>query len=220
MQKFLVKILAGILFFYSKEKRKEFRSRYSTMSIRNRKLRKKGILGSNSYIYHTSTVRDNRSRIGKFCSIAPNVSIGTTSHPTNYLSTSPIPYKDIDTITDGLVFPDDRKVSYTYSEPVTIGNDVWIGLNVVIMDGVTVGDGAVIGAGAVVTRDVPPYAIALGIPARVVKYRFDEQTVARLLRVRWWDQPDEVILSLPMDDVGKCLEILEKLPVPPAPSAK
>ena len=96
MQKFLVKILAGILFFYSKEKRKEFRSRYSTMSIRNRKLRKKGILGSNSYIYHTSTVRDNRSRIGKFCSIAPNVSIGTTSHPTNYLSTSPIPYKDID----------------------------------------------------------------------------------------------------------------------------
>ena len=220
MQKFLVKILAGILFFYSKEKRKEFRSRYSTMSIRNRKLRKKGILGSNSYIYHTSTVRDNRSRIGKFCSIAPNVSIGTTSHPTNYLSTSPIPYKDIDTITDGLVFPDDRKVSYTYSEPVTIGNDVWIGLNVVIMDGVTVGDGAVIGAGAVVTRDVPPYAIALGIPARVVKYRFDEQTVARLLRVRWWDQPDEVILSLPMDDVGKCLEILEKLPPPPAPSAK
>lgn len=212
MQKFFVKVLAGVLFFYSKKKRKAFRSYYSATSVRNRQLISKGILGCNSYINNNSFVRDSRTRIGKFCSIAPNVNIGTSSHPTHFLTTSPISYRDIGTITGGLVIPDDRKVSYDNSKPVTIGNDVWIGLNAVIMDGVTIGDGAVIGAGAIVTKDIPPYAIALGVPARVVKYRFDEKTIARLLRTRWWDQPDEVIIGLPMDDVGKCLEILESLP--------
>ena len=77
-----------------------------------------------------------------------------------------------------------------------------------------IGDGAVIGAGAIVTHDVPPYAVAMGIPARVTRYRFDEETVRRLLKVRWWDQPDEVILSLKMDDVEGCLRQLESLPPP------
>lgn len=76
-------------------------------------------------------------------------------------------------------------------------------------DGVKIGDGAVIGSGAIVTRDIPPYAIAVGVPAKVIKYRFPEETVNRLLKIRWWDQPEEVIAALPVNNVEKCLEILE-----------
>ena len=92
-----------------------------------------------------------------------------------------------------------------------IENDVWIGLNVVIMDGITIGDGAVIGSGAVVTRDIPPYAVAVGIPARVIRYRFDPETIERLLKTRWWDRPPEVIARLPQGDVAASLRILEEI---------
>ena len=81
------------------------------------------------------------------------------------------------------------------------------------MDGITVGDGAVIGAGAVVTKEIPPYAVAVGVPARVIKYRFDADTVERLLKTRWWDRSPEIIASLPQGDVAAALEILENLPV-------
>ena len=212
MQKFMAKLLAGILFFYDKNKRKVFRARFSQTAVWTRKLRKAGIIGSNTYINHTSSILDKRTRIGKFCSIGPHVFIGTLSHPTHFLSTSPFPYKDITPITDGLVFPKERQVDFTSQKPVTIGNDVWIGVNAVILDGLTIGDGAIIGAGAIVTRDVPPYAIALGVPARVVKYRFDERTIERLLKAKWWDRPDEEIASLPANDVEKSLEILENMP--------
>lgn len=217
--KFLINILSGILFFYDRKKRKNFRAAFSGSAIFSRKLRRNGIIGSNSYIFHSSSIRDKRTRIGKFCSIASQVSIGTTSHPLHHLTTSPIPYKDIRELTGGLAFPKEKLLDYTSSKPVTIGNDVWIGLNAVIMDGITIGDGAVIGAGAIVTKDIPPYAIAVGVPARVIKYRFDENTIRRLLQAKWWDQPDDVILSLPMDDVGKCLEILENLPARQKPAA-
>jgi hypothetical protein len=76
---------------------------------------------------------------------------------------------------------------------VVIGNDVWIGTEAVIMSGVTIGDGAVIGARAVVAKDVPPYSIAVGNPARVVKTRFDQKTVNRLLTIKWWDWDEATI---------------------------
>ena len=74
-----------------------------------------------------------------------------------------------------------------------IGNDVFIGANVTVLDGVTIGDGAVIGAGAVVTKDSPPYAVAVGVPARVSKYRFDCETIDQLLQIRWWDKDSQVL---------------------------
>lgn len=75
--------------------------------------------------------------------------------------------------------------------PITIGNDVFIGMNVTVLDGVTIGDGAVVGAGCVVSKDVPPYAVVVGCPMKILRYRFPEETIAALLRIRWWDWPDE-----------------------------
>ena len=216
MSVFWIHIFAFLLFPCSGKKRKAFRGRHGETAILNRKLRQKGIIGRDTYVGLGTAISDKRTRIGKFCSIARNVMIGTTSHPTDFLTTSSIPYRNMHSVTEGLVFPEDKRVNYTYSRPVTIGSDVWIGMNAVIMDGITIGDGAVIGAGAIVTHDVPPYAVAVGVPARVTRYRFDEETVRRLLKVRWWDRPDDVILSLKMDDVEGCLRQLESLPPAPA----
>jgi len=212
MRRLLVKFFGYIFFFYDIEKRRAFRAYYSESASFNRELRKKGVIGRNTYVNISTRIGDKKhTRIGKFCSIAANVMIGTGMHPVHYLTTSPISYQTSNISHDDLSFPKDRFLNYEDSKPVTIGNDVWIGLNAVIMDGITIGDGAIVGAGAVVTRDVPPYGIALGVPARVVKYRFDEDTIRRLLQVRWWDQPDDVILSLQMDDVEGCLRKLEQL---------
>jgi len=96
---------------------------------------------------------------------------------------------------------------------VVIGNDVWIGLNACILSGVTIGDGAVIGAQAVVAKNVPPYAIVAGNPARVIRYRFDEQVIAKLLAIAWWNWPDaEIAQAMPFllsDDISSFIKYCE-----------
>ena len=77
--------------------------------------------------------------------------------------------------------------------PIRIGSDVWIGSHVIVMGGVTIGDGAVVAAGSIVTKDVPPFAIVGGVPAKIIKFRFPSETIKRLLEIRWWDLPDEEI---------------------------
>lgn len=123
------------------------------------------------YSYFAMNAHATNVTIGKFCSIGPNFCCGLGIHPTNGISTSPVFYQ-------GVI--DEHKKS-------VIGNDVFIGANVTVLDGVTIGDGAVIGAGAVVVHDIPPYAIAVGVPAKVVKYRFDKETIDQLLEKKWWD---------------------------------
>jgi len=90
-----------------------------------------------------------------------------------------------------------------------IGNDVWVGAAALVLKGVTVGDGAVIGAGSVVTKDVPPYAIVTGNPAQIIRYRFDDATIKRLLSSTWWNREPEFIATLPLGDVEACLKMLE-----------
>lgn len=97
--------------------------------------------------------------------------------------------------------PNRRPPGRARPDKITIGNDVWIGAGSIIRKGITIGDGAVVGAGSVVSKDVPPYGIVAGNPARLIKYRFDEATIAEFLDLKWWDLPVEKIFSLPFDDV-------------------
>ncbi len=126
--------------------------------------------------------------IGAFTSIATNVNISLGNHPTDRVSTHPFFYlKEFG-------FRDDSRMEVApKGGPVTIGHDVWIGRDVTILTGITIGHGAVIAAGAVVVKDVPPYAIVGGVPGKLIRYRFDEPTIEKLLESAWWTWPDDKI---------------------------
>lgn len=142
------------------------------------------MIGSYSYISFNSHL--SNVKIGKFCSIASNVCNRLGNHPTRtFVSTHPVFYSTQCQCGTSFV---SENFYQEYGGDVTIGNDVWIGSHVLIMDGVTIHSGAIIGAGAVVTKDVPPYAVVGGIPARLIRYRFNMQTVEALLKFSWWDK--------------------------------
>lgn len=136
-------------------------------------------IGDYTYISRNSCI--SLTEIGKFCSIGPHFFCGWGIHPTDGLSTSPLFYS--------AKYPDSfaSENKITDRKKITIGNDVFIGANVTVLDGITIGDGAVIGAGAVVSKDIPPYAVAVGSPIQIIKYRFDEETIRKLLEIRWWN---------------------------------
>lgn len=139
------------------------------------------------------------ARIGKFCSIGPRVYTGFSNHPTDtFVSTFLAFYKDTRKVFGysyytGLQpgFEMYRKTASGYL--VDIGHDVWIGADVKIMDGVSIGNGAVVAAGAVVTKDVPPYAIVGGVPAKIIKYRFTPDQIEFLQQFKWWNMPEDWI---------------------------
>lgn len=143
------------------------------------------VIGDYSYSGSNTTI--NFSSIGKFCSLARNVDIGGFDHDYHKVTTMPL-FRF-----DQLLGGGDPEVNET--ELCEIGNDVWIAAGTQILHKVSVGDGAVIGGGAVVTKDVPPYAIVAGVPAKIVKYRFDDKTIDNLLEIKWWDWPKEILLA-------------------------
>ena len=156
--------------------------------------------GRYSYIGDYTKI-DSLVSIGRYCSIANNVLIGATIHPTNWLSSSPFQY-------DFWLDPECPKKKWVIAKPTSIGNDVWIGASAIIQSGIKVGDGAIIGSGAVVTHDVPPYAVVVGVPARILRYRFPAPIIKTLLSLRWWDQPHDIIRQLPFDNISDVIKRL------------
>lgn len=190
MREIKVKIKNFLQYF----RRKRYNRKHRTDIVSNRAdLRAKYGVGTSVY-YDTVVDRDteigsfcviNRDSsvenctLGNYCSVSSGVWINPQEHPLHRFSTS------------HLLVPTEKNAR------VNIGNDVWIALNAVILHGVTVGDGAVIAAGAVVTRDVPAYAIVGGVPAKIIGYRFDEPTRAKLSASRYWEKTPEEIRSDP-----------------------
>jgi len=139
------------------------------------------------YTYISTNAQISMTHLGKFCSIGPNLLCGWGIHPTNGISTSPMFYSTRKQ--NGFSLTEKDKIMER--KPITLGNDVFIGANVTILDGVTIGDGAIIGAGAVVSKDIPDYAIAVGCPIKIIKYRFDDETISALKRIQWWNFKEE-----------------------------
>jgi virginiamycin A acetyltransferase len=142
-------------------------------------------IGDFTYISRNSRIFN--TRIGRFCSIGSNFISGNGIHPINGISTAPMFYSDLKQ--NGITLSTKSKIVEFL--PVTIGNDVFIGDNVTVLSGINIGHGAVIGAGAVVSKDIPPYAVAVGCPIQVLKYRFSEDQISSLLRIQWWNLPEE-----------------------------
>lgn len=139
-------------------------------------------------------------QIGKYCSIACNCSFVLSNH--DYTRVSTIPSSHM------LWEHNKGNLSSFCRGDIIIGNDVWIGANVTIMDNVTISDGAVIATGSVITKDVPPYAIIGGNPAKIIKYRFSENQISQLLNIKWWNLPQNKLseLDIHSKDIDKFIE--------------
>ncbi|WP_343330115.1 CatB-related O-acetyltransferase [Polaribacter staleyi] len=142
-------------------------------------------IGKGTYISENSKI--TITKIGKFCSIGPNLVCGWGIHPTNGISTNPYFYSNRkqngSTISDSNLLEERKKI--------VIGNDVFIGANVTILDGIRIGDGAIIGAGSVVSKNIPDYAIAYGVPIEVKKFRFNKEERKKIKQTNWWDGNEE-----------------------------
>ena len=156
---------------------------HKTAAVGNGAQLKESRIGRYSYAYGACLIK---TQVGAFCSIASKTLIGGGGHPVDRVSSSPVLYQKknvMKTCFADLPFEE-------YAE-TTIGNDVWIGFRCIIKGGVTIGDGAIVGMGSVVTKDIPPYEIWAGNPARCIRKRFDDETIAKLLELKWWDWDED-----------------------------
>lgn len=147
--------------------------------------------------------------IGRYCSIGRNCEIGLSKHPTEFLSTHLFQIKDNSLFNNSYGYDKLNKVNWIEHETVNIGNDVWIGSKVSIMNGVTIGNGSIIGAGAVVTKDVLPYAIAAGVPAKIIRKRFNESIIKELESLKWWELDLKDLENINFSNIKEAIEVLK-----------
>lgn len=138
-------------------------------------------LGRFSYVAREAYL--NEVSIGSFASIGPQTLLGTGEHPVNFISTAPVFYSTRRQCGNSFA----RQDHFAERKKISLGHDVWIGARVFVRDGVTIGDGAIVAAGSVVSADVPPYAIVGGVPAKLIRMRFTDEQVKRLLDLKWWN---------------------------------
>jgi acetyltransferase-like isoleucine patch superfamily enzyme len=157
------------------------------------------IIGTMAAVYDCS--------VGKFCSIARDCYVGGASHPIEWVTTSPCFH--IKNNVTGVCYAENH---YEWKKQTTIGNDVWIGAKTIVSAGVTIHDGAVIGGGSVVTKDIGPYEIWAGNPARFIRKRFDDETIKKLKKLKWWDYSDEKLKQVGslMQEPEKFLKLFEE----------
>lgn len=144
------------------------------------------LIGKHSYIGKSSVISD--TKIGNFCSIAGYGQIGGGMHPTNMVSTSPCFLSGRSSTGHNFA-----RLLFRSSTTVEIGHDVWIGAGCYIKSGVIIGTGSIIGAHSVVVHDIEPYTIVAGVPAKIIRKRFDDQTIEKLLKLKWWNWSDKKI---------------------------
>ncbi|NTU84381.1 MAG: acetyltransferase [Chloroflexales bacterium] len=159
------------------------------------------------YSYAANDVQIANAEVGKFCSIAAGVRINPVNHPMERVTQHHCTYRRVaygfDTVDDAEIF------AWRRAARCVIGHDVWVGHGAIILPGVHVGIGAVVGSGAVVTRDVEPYTVVIGVPARPIRQRFDKHTATRLIEIAWWDW-DHMTLKQRFADLMDVPTFLEK----------
>ena len=162
-----------------------------------------------AFTYFQTGSLESCSSIGRYCSIAGNLRVGDIEHPTDWLGTSPFQYNaerfGWHSSANDYTALADKKYQFA-KEPAVIGNDVWIGARVTILRGVKISDGAIVAGGSVVTKDVEPYTIVGGVPAKPIRKRFDDDTVKRLLALRWWRFSPNQLDGVQFDDIDAAID--------------
>ena len=149
------------------------------------------------------------AEVGNYCALGNRLSISAFGHPTNWLSTHEFQYRDTTATYGESLFNNQENLLKDTTRSTKIGHDVWMGDNAVILRGVTIGDGAVVGAASVVTKDVEPYAIVAGNPARLIKFRFNSDVIATLKQIKWWDLPMQALRGIDFSDIDQALSDLK-----------
>lgn len=174
---------------------------------------------NNRYYYRSTNI--DATKIGRFCMISQGCQIGAAAHPTNSLTASAVFSNGNFWCDNYYTYPKESvskwldEITPLYKESISrplpeIGNDVWIGAGVTIINGVKIGDGAIIAAGAVVNKDVQPYEIVGGVPAKHIKYRFDEQIIKQLIDLKWWNYGVDIMVGINIYDLVPAIRTIKE----------